>query len=339
MKRIKVAPELLAQKNKLFHGAFTILASNQPLAGILEEIYGRPGLSLKVFKQPAKPLDEFLWGKMPLVECTKIQNIFAMHSFAPRVYDIILVNGKIAQVTELALPGGEFDKDQFHKARREHSIRVSWDVNDKNLVGSMLVDFQAFWFPRPEDYVNDLVERAYKYAAWGSRSEPYQSVLGMASQRDFDHRVKMMRLAEVDFIGKTVLDLGCNLGNFSRYAHDRGAKLVVGVDLPATAEVAYEIANWLDYWDIDFWKLRLPHQKDVISGKFDVVFALVMDQHIGGYAPWVAELCKDTFYLEGHVPQREETFRDKLERDFSGVEFLGMTRDHGPRPLFRCRKG
>jgi ribosomal protein L11 methyltransferase len=37
-------------------------------------------------------------------------------------------------------------------------------------------------------------------------------------------------LTEIDFSGKTVFDLGCNLGYYSFYAARRGAKKVVGID-------------------------------------------------------------------------------------------------------------
>ncbi len=42
------------------------------------------------------------------------------------------------------------------------------------------------------------------------------------------------------------------------------------------------------------------------------------------------------FYLEGHVPDREDTYQPQLEELFPTVDYLGMSRDHGPRPLFRC---
>ena len=112
-------------------------------------------------------------------------------------------------------------------------------------------------------------------------------------------------------------------------------------DTMSPAEVAQEMANWLGYWNVDFYGLRLPHEHDRIaewSGikKFDIVLALSVKQTRP--VPWVFELCGGVCYFEGHVPDKEHTYRATLEEHFSRVEFLGMTKDHGPRPLFRCEK-
>ncbi|NIP87209.1 MAG: hypothetical protein GTO03_17270, partial [Planctomycetales bacterium] len=153
-------------------------------------------------------------------------------------------------------------------------------------------------------------------------------------------RSMVMRLEEVDWSGKDVLDLGCNLGVTGWEFARRGARRVVGVDLPHVAQVARELANWVGWWNVDVLGLRLPAERERIvelSGLegFDVVLALSVDRQIG-YAPWMAELCREVFFLEGHVPDKEETYRERLEADFKRVEFLGATRDHGPRPVFRC---
>jgi len=341
LKALDVDRELLVTKHPEW-GVFTEIARSPGLTKILKEEFGRDNLCLKIFKHPPISVDNFCWDPnegIPLIECTKAQNLFAMEGLAPRVYEIVWVSilGLLAQATDYVQPEGRFDGRAFIAARNKHHIKLHWDPNQQNRLGKWLVDFGSFGFHNPKGYGQALVERAYQYGAWGSRSEPYQSVLGLEGQRNFEKRTGIMKLDGVDFVGKTVLDVGCNLGNFCRDAHDRGAKRAVGIDHELVAEVAYEISNWTGYWNCDFLGLNLPHEKDKIDEQFDIVYALSVDQQIG-YNSWMADLCGEVFYLEGHVPQKRETFERRLEQDFARVEFLGTTRDHGPRPLFRCWK-
>ena len=318
------------------------------LDNLLYQTFGRKGTCLKAFRHPAIPLDEFPWNPtrgVLLTECTKAQNLFALHGRSPRVYDIVLLNDTSwAQVTDYVRPDASPPSDDPDNAvvMKQYGIGTNWDMNKTNWVNGWLVDFGAFHWTYSERYEKELIDRAYKFAAWGSREEPYQSVLGTPSQRDMAHRTDVMRLQEIDFGGKTVLSLGCNLGAFCMDAYDRGAKRVIGVDLSDVATLAYECANWKGYWNLDFVGANLPGEANKIAEQtgietFDIIYALSIDRQIG-YAPWMAALCNDVFFLEGHVPDKEHTYRERLEADFSEVEVLGPTRDHGPRPLFRCKK-
>ena len=68
----------------------------------------------------------------------------------------------------------------------------------------------------------------------------------------------------------------------------------------------------------------------------DIVLALSCKQ--AKPIPWAFDLCKETLLFEGHIPDQEATYRPVLEEHFGEVEFLGMSRDHGPRPVFRCTR-
>ncbi|NDV22991.1 methyltransferase domain-containing protein [Desulfovibrio sp. JC022] len=58
---------------------------------------------------------------------------------------------------------------------------------------------------------------------------------------------------ELDFTGKSVCDLGCNLGHFSFYARKRGAKEVVGYDLePKVIAGAKKLAELYSVENVDF---------------------------------------------------------------------------------------
>jgi len=71
------------------------------------------------------------------------------------------------------------------------------------------------------------------------------------------------------------------------------------------------------------------------------VLALAVDRQVG-YGYWMRELVRPggAFWLEGHVPDKRSTYEDVLEVGWGegNVEFLGMSRDHGPRPIFKCKR-
>ena len=236
------------------------------------------------------------------------------------------------------VPDGELAEHRstvWRDMKEKYLLDTRWDMNYKNWCGGLLVDFQAWRFGDKEMYKQRLVDLAYKHTAWGSRSDPYQGIFGHESQREMSLRVEAMKLDEIDFQGRSVLDIGCNLGEFCREAARDGARRVVGVDLPHVVEVAFELSNWLEYWNVDFIGASLPSQRDRIEGGFDVVYALSCKQCKP--FPWLFEHCDDVLYIEGHVPEKEHHYRPMLEEHFGSVECLGSTRDHGPRPLLRCR--
>jgi len=345
---LAIPPALLTpahQGDRRATGVFSYVAHGPDLARILAREYGREGLCLKVFRRDAQPLDEFYWGDTGnlLTDCTRAQNLFALEGFAPRVYDVALVNGAHwAQVTDYVEDDGrEFDRAACRtQVVDRYKVRCrSGDMNPANWIGSQMVDFQHHFLHG--DYEADLVRRCTAGAAWGSRNDAYQAAgLAMDAQRTgAGARARAMQWDEVDWAGATVLDVGCNLGALCQEAHDRGALRVVGVDKPHVAKLAYEVANWRGYWNLDFVGAMLPGEAgDIVRqtgiAEFDVVLALSAKQTRPD--PWAFALCKRVCFFEGHVPDREETWRPVLERRFGRVEFLGATKDHGVRPLFRC---
>lgn len=338
-------------------GVHTYIGRSEAIGSLLRGIYGRDGLCFKVFKRSEltgddqapkyKVIGRAQWSDgYSLLDCTRVQNLFAYHDLAPRVYDVVAVwrdGWKLAQVTDYADGEGEFDREKFGEIRARYGINVRWDMNDHNELGRWWVDFGAASFHC--GYDDDLVDRAWEKAAWGSRPEPYQDLghLSSDSQRDLERRIEAMDPHPVLY--RTALDIGCSTGAVCRWLSREGVQRVIGIDLPHVAEIAFEVANWNGDWNVDYIGARLPRDTDcseLVRGltgfdRFDLVLALSVDRQIG-YGPWMADLTDRTFYLEGHVPQKRHTFEDRLERDFDKVEFLGMSRDHGPRPLFRCRR-
>jgi SAM-dependent methyltransferase len=250
------------------------------------------------------------------------------------------VNGHFAQVTDFAAGNGYIPYSYaWLQMMDTYNLGVRWDMNPKNWRGGQLVDFQHWWFGDKQAYVERLKRLAHDYAAWGSRDDPYQGIveLGFTGQRRLEHRTAQMGLDSIDFRGKAVLDIGCNLGAFCMDAVDRGARYVVGIDLPRVADIAFEVTNYLGYWCVDCIGAHLPREKDKIPGGFDIVYALSCKQTQP--IPWVFDLVDDIMFVEGHVGENEDTYRRGLETAFSTVKTLASTMDHGPRPLFKCSRG
>ena len=147
-----------------------------------------------------------------------------------------------------------------------------------------------------------------------------------------------------DFDGKSVLDLGCNIGQMSLLADELGARCVLGVEYDKSAFIEamkirdYKGSRTVRYTidDLDnplFW----PH-----IGSYDTVLLLsVIDtkelENRFGVLSRACMKCKSVLYFEGHPGQpRSKYFNYILDNtDFTQVEHVGR---FGRRDLFRCSR-
>jgi len=340
---------------RLHAGRFCDIYYDEKIEAELRAAYGRGGLCIKAFRES----DTFGgWEGQPLHDVSRIQNIGAAYGVAPRVYDVVDANGLPAQVTDYCPIEGEptleaismlIDVLLSHDIGTTKVISIGggakWDLLSKGNVNwgnNLFLDWGGYYLKDPGAYVDSLRCRVSIEISKSKCGRPvdttYQSVLGTASSRNTEHRVEVMRLAGIDFTGKTVLDLGANLGAFSFYAHDRGALRVTAVDVPLVAAPMREVSNWLGYWNIDWIGTHLsPGRADEV-GFSDIVFALSICNHVGGYGSWIADLCNDTLILEGHGGDPPEKYAAALAADFASVDMIGYTSDHMKRPVFVCRR-
>jgi len=343
------------------------IARTRTITTRLEALFLRPGLCLKVFA-PREDWDvghpgSYLWAGTPLGVATRIQNLFALHGLAPRVYGLATVNGGYAaQIVDYALDVGKADPGKAEKVAERYHIGIrdlvhseatckAYLARPEEWVGGQLVDFGRFlcrdWHAY-EVRLRQHVARYHKKTHSGADLKiGYQPCpeLKVAGKRDVASRWAQMGLDKMDLTGKRCLDLGCNQGAFTRLLEQQGATRVVGVDHKFAAGNR-ELANWLGCWRADFVELNLPGDWRKIATQtgiveFDVVLCLSVLGHAGGYARWFPTLVAPggVVLFEGQGSDSRATYQKLLERDFEQVEWLGEVRDHGVHPLWRLTKG
>jgi SAM-dependent methyltransferase len=171
----------------------------------------------------------------------------------------------------------------------------------------------------------------------------YQEIPGVRTgKRKLDDRVDGFDVG--DFDGRSVLDLGCNLGQMSLFAAWHGASRVLGVEYDKDAFLAaMDIRNHQDpstvqykLDDLDnplFWHHIEPHDTVLL---LSVIDTRELTNRFGILSRACMK-CKDVLYFEGHGNQpRSKYFKYILDNtDFTQVEHIG--RFEG-RNLFRCSR-
>lgn len=171
----------------------------------------------------------------------------------------------------------------------------------------------------------------------------YQEIPGMRpGKRKLDNR--RAGFAADDFAGKTVLDLGCNIGQMSLYAGECGAKSVLGVEYDRDAFAAamkirdskgqVNIRYKLD--DLDnplFWSHIEPHDTVLL---LSVIDTKELNNRFGVLSRACMK-CRGILYFEGHGGQPPaKYFKYILDNtDFTQVEHVGR---YKRRDLFRCSR-
>jgi hypothetical protein len=155
-------------------------------------------------------------------------------------------------------------------------------------------------------------------------------------------RIKM--LDAEDLRGKTVMELGCNIGSNCYLAAQFGASRVVGVDYSPRLITAAVRLNSYFALPCSFIVHDLNAELTGIES-VDTMFCFSLVNHLqnkDGLVRTILKNTKHTLYFEGHSKTRQGDYDYLLNKNnFSSIELLGYTRDgiHNnkrTRPLFRC---
>jgi SAM-dependent methyltransferase len=171
----------------------------------------------------------------------------------------------------------------------------------------------------------------------------YQEIPGVRDgKRKLDDRT--VGFIADDFCGKTVLDLGCNIGQISLYAAECGATSVLGIEYDRDAfNEATKIRDDKGHSNVRYKldDLDNPLFWGHIESHDTVLLLSVIDtkelENRFGILSRACMKCRSTFYFEGHWGQSPaKYFRYILDNtDFTQVEYVGRYKH---RDLFRCSR-
>ena len=353
-----------------YKGKQAFLITEGELVEQVQKHYGRPEAVLKVFNVPMEgDLKDYYWGSpwriysverteeickiSKLWEATIIQNLLWMGGYAPRIYGFAIINKDgnryPAQVTEF-VKGDEAPSAEWVATQRfavEEYLKEFGCVPHhkeqagvRDYIGGKLIDPQGCRFTK--DTHQKIVEYIRKLGVYGKGIYQSDKQLGFgAHPRDTDKRIEQMGLNTVDFTGKDVLDVGCNIGVFCNYAERAGARRVVGIDAPEVARAAQVMSFYLGCHNIDYYGKDLL--KENTEGDFDITLFLSMNVHIG-FPEWVAEQTKSLMIFEENAKGGNyETHKwiKFLRSFFKEVIQRGVSTDHNPaqpKPILFCHK-
>jgi SAM-dependent methyltransferase len=157
--------------------------------------------------------------------------------------------------------------------------------------------------PELRDLVVEALERPYLSESCKDgvkTGNHYQSVTlgdltttGFRSQRD-------ELINAIAFHGKQVLDLGSNLGELSRAARARGARLVDGYELdPFFIEIASAINVVNRTTRVSFFERDIT-SRDAYEDQYDIVLAFSVWHYVGSITDVLARITREVLVVETH---------------------------------------
>lgn len=198
--------------------------------------------------------------------------------------------------------------------------------------------------------INALTQFPYK-----ERSQPYQSYYlkdegYVHGTRQTLYRFDVMKISE-DLTGKSILDLGCQLGTMGMEAYRRGANPVLGIEYEKDyVNCAKALAAYNDF-DITFIRGDLTAGDSVprivmnhFNGKpVDIVFALSLYKHVKEAMFKVLSKIKfKTLYIESHntgtaglETQHVKEILSYMKKYGYSPVFVDFTTDRSPRAVWR----
>jgi len=210
------------------------------------------------------------------------------------------------------------------------------------------------------DKKQELIEKIKKLTQFPhkERSQNYQSYwIGgdtISGSRDTYKRVEIMGI-DKGLAGKSLLDLGCNLGAIClECADSQGSHPIMGVDYEKDyIECANELAKYngfggvvtFEVMDLTKTKECADRFKQFFGKPVDMVLALSLYKHIKGK---MFELLDSFEWREliiesNNAPQKEATphcveIINHMKKRGWNYKFIGMTNDRSPRCLWRVSK-
>lgn len=145
-------------------------------------------------------------------------------------------------------------------------------------------------------------ENLIEYEKWINDQDWYQTIhlkngLKTPGKLNTDSRLDWFN--QFDFEGKTVLDIGCNSGQYSFHAKNAGAKSATGIDVDEKRIFQAEMLAINEGIDVDFHVAGIEEVPDL--GKFDIVICIAVVtevENVLGALRTIRNAAKKTVILE-----------------------------------------
>jgi len=307
-----------------------------------------------------------------------ISNILSEYDVAPRVYDLIKIqsgNNEIFAMVVEHIEGtlvegerGEKFLDKFFSILEKESIKALGGKNSgdfslpcfgnniiSNTKGIYYIDIQNFiidYGVDGNDLMSDAINNNTHFGASNllrSDKYSYQSVpeLGIKGKRDSNYRThlvgELLDRNNIDLYGEHVLDVGCNLGLFLKYALTQGAGWVVGLDMPNVANISrkHMYKNGFTLFDIFGVDLKSDALLEYIPYyKYKLVFYMSIEGHIG-FPEWLDSISFEYMLYEGHEGESISDITNKIISSRISVIIIEKLKsqdgDSRTRPLLLCK--
>lgn len=348
-------------------GAWTFVCRESALVDRVSDYFGQSstGLLLKIWQYPVHTDDlaAIKWARYfnmkhhpglsthergGLLDCLKVQNFAAMHDLAPKIYGLCLLESRSGSRHIAALmddakalpPTGLSDEEVLRTVSlfcSEHGLQAPFgDLATKgNFVNGRLVDWQ---YSKPLTEHREFVKSYYlKHTQFGESKYQTAPVVGIdVGIRDTTKRISDLGLDRIELKGRTILDIGCNGGQFLNFAAARGARYGCGVDWPKVARAANYLSNYIGHFNIKYLghPLHDGFPTDQASKEpFDLVLLLSMTTHIGT-PEYLHGLGKRLIVEVNHPHQVADV--EKTLTSHWWYHLFGKAGDHGDRHIFHC---
>jgi len=176
-----------------------------------------------------------------------------------------------------------------------------------------------------------------------SNLSSYQNPEGTLNDRLVPRTDTRLKMFDPEwFRGKTVLDLGCNNGYFTRFAMESGATRAVGVDISGCIEGAKELARGTN---CEFWQLNMEDREFMrFCPKFDVVIllsALAKVKDKDRFLNWLDGVVQGRLIFESNHGEVHKKDIDLVRKHiyFKYVNYLGPSEiPEKPHYLWDCQR-
>jgi hypothetical protein len=189
-----------------------------------------------------------------------------------------------------------------------------------------------------EDYVSQIVKVDDAFYGTKHRGIPYQSInfqgrnILKGRRNDIEERISLIK--DIDLLGRSVIDFGCNLGMSLLPIFDRGATDALGVEINKKIITGAIRLNVLFALPIQYhcYNLALPLHLDK---KYHTGFVFSIDQHVKNNAVLAKNIknnVSDVVYFETH---QNSSIPIEIKEIFNEIDLISKTTDN--RHLYRCK--